>query len=324
MPYTLGAYAAAPKSSSYDPALERMYFAELRNLPGVRGLELPFYGQLHAHDVPALLGNLKPAWRYVLTGLPGTMDALAQDAHFGLASDVAAGRSAAVAFCGRLRDAVALLNTHFGQPVVHCVELHSAPRQGVPGVTASGGALAESLREVRGWDWHGAALAVEHCDAYVPGQPPQKGFLGIEAELDALAATQDSRTPAGMVINWGRSAIEGRSAETPRAHLRAAKARRLLSGFMLSGACAEDPVYGNWQDTHAPFAPAFGLKHGAEHSLLTVERAQACLREAGSALEVLGLKIQPLPPGVPLETRVAFLKDALRWLDQAAAAASQG
>ena len=76
MPYILGAYAAAPKTPGYDPALEGRYFAALRALEGVRGLELPFYGTLHPHDVAALLANLKPEWSYVLTGLPGTMDAL--------------------------------------------------------------------------------------------------------------------------------------------------------------------------------------------------------------------------------------------------------
>jgi hypothetical protein len=315
MPYYLGAYAAAPKPATYDPALEQRYFAELRKLPGLLGLELPFYGTLHPHDVGALLANLKPEWSYVLTGLPGTMNALAQDPLFGLASHSTAGRTAALDFCRRMREAVAVLNGRFGRPVVRRALLHTAPRQDAPGALASAEALADSLREVRGWDWHGALLAIEHCDAYVPGQPPQKGFLTLAQEAEAIAATQNSRTPAGIVINWGRSAIESRDPETPLAHVRAAQAQGLLCGLMFSGACAQDPVYGDWQDTHAPFAPAFGIRTGAERSLLTAERAAACLREAGGALDVLGLKIQPLPPTLPFETRMAFLSDALHWLD---------
>jgi len=321
MPYILGAYAAAPKTPAYDPVLEGRYFAELRALEGVRGLELPFYGTLHPHDVAALLTNLKPEWSYVLTGLPGTMDALTRNPHFGLASHSTAGRAAALDFCRGLRDAAATLNGRFGRPVVEAVELHTAPRQGPAGVAASAEALADSLREIRGWDWSGARLAVEHCDAHVPGRPPQKGFLRLESECEALAATEAAPTPAGIVINWGRSAIEGRSPDAPIAHLRAARARNLLCGLMLSGACAQDAVYGDWQDTHAPFAPAFGIQHGAERSLLTAERAAACLREAGSALDILGIKIQPLPASVSLETRVAYLRDAIRWLDAVVVAA---
>ncbi len=321
MTYVLGAYAAAPKPPTYDPALEARYFAALRVLAGLRGLELPFYGTLHPHDVAALLGNLKAEWSYVLTGLPGTMDALARDPHFGLASHSTAGRTAALDYCRRLRDAAATLNGRFGRQVVAAVELHTAPRQGPPGVVASAEALADSLREIRGWNWGGARLAVEHCDAYVLGQPPQKGFLPLESECEALAATEATATPAGIVINWGRSAIEGRNPDTPLAHVRTARAKGLLCGLMLSGACAQDAVYGDWQDTHAPFAPAFGIRHGAERSLLTAERAGACLREAGSALDILGIKIQPLPAGVAFETRMAYLRDAIRWLDAVAAGA---
>lgn len=321
MPYILGAYAAAPKTPGYDPALEGRYFAALRALEGVRGLELPFYGTLHPHDVAALLANLKPEWSYVLTGLPGTMDALSRDPHFGLASHSTAGRTAALDFCRRLREAAAALNGRFGRPVVEAVELHSAPRRGPTGVGASSEALADSLREIRGWDWGGARLAVEHCDAWVARQPPQKGFLPLEGECEALAATEAAPTPAGIIINWGRSAIEGRSPDTPLAHLRAARTKGLLCGLMLSGACAQDPVYGDWQDTHAPFAPAFGVRHGAERSLLTAERAAACLRESGSALDILGIKIQPLPTSVPLDTRVDYLRDAIRWLDAVVAGA---
>src|SRR5262249_52879340 len=156
----------------------------------------------------------------------------------------------------------------------------------------------DSLREIRGWDWHGAKLAIEHCDAYVTGQPPQKGFLTVREELDALKATHDTRTPAGLVLNWGRSAIEGRSAATALAHAREAEASGLLVGLMFSGACAQDAVYGDWQDTHAPFAPAFGIRHAAEHSELTAERAIEWLRAAGPGLDILGFKIQPLPPSI--------------------------
>ena len=327
MSFFIGAYAALPKpavAGTYEPDVERRFFAALRTLDGIGGLELPFTGTLHPHDGKAYLDLLKPEWRFVVTGLPGIMNALARDPHFGLASESASGRAAALAFCRGLREAVATLQRRFGPHAVRFVELHTAPRQGVPGVAASPAALRDSLRELRGWDWHGARLAIEHCDAYVPGQPPQKGFLALGDELDALAATGDCRTPAGIVLNWGRSAIEGHSAERPLAHVCAARDAGALVGLMFSGACAQDPVYGNWQDTHAPFAPAFGIRHGAERSELTAERGQAWLRAAGTGCDVLGIKIQPLPPAVPLETRIETVRDAIHWLREVCSASGYG
>jgi len=328
MSFYIGAYAAMPKPAvpgAYEPAIERRFFAALRELEDIAGLELPFYGTLHPHNVGAYLDLLSPEWSYVLTGIPGTMNALAADPFFGLASRTASGRTAALEFCRRLREAVATLNGRFGRSVVRLVEIHTAPTQGAPGVASSGEALVDSLREVRGWDWHGARLAIEHCDAYRPAQPPQKGFLALSQELDALAASEGGRTPAGVVLNWGRSAIEGRSAETPLAHARSARDAGLLVGLMFSGACARDPVYGDWQDTHAPFAPMFrgpargtgntgGVHYGAERSELTAERAKAWLQAAGHGLDVLGLKIQPLPASLPLDIRIEYLRDAVHWL----------
>jgi hypothetical protein len=313
----VGAYPAIPQpvtADSYEPEVERHFFTALRELEGVRGLEMPFYGTLHQHDVEAYLDLLDPEWSYVISGLPGTMMALREDPHFGLASHAKSGRTAALEFCRRLRAAVATLQRRFGPHAVRRVELHTAPRQGAPGVAASTAALVDSLREVRGWDWLGAKLAIEHCDAYVPGQPPQKGFLSIAQELDALEATQDTRTQTGMLLNWARSAIEGRDAAVPLAHLREAKRRGLLVGLMFSGVCASDPTYGDWQDTHAPFAPAFGVRHTAERSILTAERGRAWLAEGGAGLDVVGLKIQPLPATIPLEERIEYVRDAIRWL----------
>jgi hypothetical protein len=318
MDFYVGAYPAVPPPATaggYEPEVEQRFFAALRELEGVRGLEVPFHGgQLHPHDEKAYLDLLDPRWSYVVTGLPGVMTALRADPRFGLASHSSSGRTAALEFCRRLRDAVATLQARFGRQAVRRVELHSAPRQGARGVVASQDALVDSLREVRSWDWLGATLAIEHCDAFVRGRPPQKGFLTVTQELDALAATKETRTQAGLVLNWARSAIEGRDPELPLAHLREARRKGLLAGLMFSGVCAADPVYGDWQDTHAPFAPGFGLRHVAEASVLTAERGRAWLAEGGPGLDVLGFKIQPLPASIPVEERIEYLRDAIRWL----------
>src|SRR5438034_923832 len=73
-------------------------------------------------------------------------------------------------------------------------------------------AFRRSLDELRAWDWRGAALSVEHCDAFVPGQAPAKGFLALGAEIDAIRASHGA-TPVGVAVNWGRSAIEARDPE---------------------------------------------------------------------------------------------------------------
>ena len=91
----VSAYAAAPPAAPWDRAAEGALFDGLAGL-GLAGLELPFYGRLHAHDDDWLIARLRPDWRYILTLLPGTMNRLKDDKHFGLASADAEGRRRAL------------------------------------------------------------------------------------------------------------------------------------------------------------------------------------------------------------------------------------
>lgn len=264
-----------------------------------------------------------PRRRHVVTLVPGTMQQLARDARFGLASDDEGGRAAAVGFARLARDAVArVCAAAGGRGAVAAVELHSAPA----GAGASAAALRASLRELRAMDWCGAELVVEHCDAR-DGVAPVKGFLPLFYELDAIAgalrddAERDdagaapARAPLGVCINWARSVLETRDPARAEEHVAAAAAAGLLRGLVVSG-CGTDDKYGSWLDAHMPMdelAPGSVLKRGAlERCARAAAQAAAA---AGRPLLFSGVKITLQPGEAPAEVRadanVAML-DVLR------------
>jgi hypothetical protein len=277
-------------------------FAEM----DLAGLELPFTGSLHEHDDEWLIARLRPEWRFVLTVLPGTMNRLKNDFHFGLASADRSARGRALDFAESARLAVSRLNARLGREAVAAVSLQSAPRLGGSGARSSLEAFADSLTILRGRDWYGAELLVEHCDAAVPAHAPDKGFLRIEDECAAVNLSS-GRTSARMLINWGRSAIETRSIDGPLAHLRRAREAGLLGGLFFSGATPNHADYGVWKDSHAPFSVS------CPASLLTPAAAKAALDEGGP-MDYVGLKIQPLPASSGTEERLEMLRVGLRAL----------
>ena len=312
--YIVGAYAASPCTDGWKPDLESQLWEGLRAEGFVAGLELPFSGALHAYDPEWLVKSLPPEWSVVFTLIPGTMERLSRDAEFGLASSSEAGRRRALEFAAAARSAVAELHDRLGRCAVIAVEIQSAPRPSA-GAEPSAEAFARSLDELRGWDWEGAVLSIEHCDAFVPGQAPAKGFLTVAAEITALRAS-GGNTPVGIAINWGRSAIEARDPEVPALHLRQARLAGALNGLIFSGATVEDPLYGNWADKHATFAEA---KDDA-HRLLTPARARDCLAVVKDVpLAFLGFKVQTLPKTLTVAERLAELRRTARILDEARA-----
>ena len=58
---------------------------------------------------------------------------------------------------------------------------------------------------MKGLEWGNVQLNLEHCDAYIPGQKAQKGFLLLEDEVEILNEVGGY----GLILNWARSAIEG-------------------------------------------------------------------------------------------------------------------
>ncbi|HEY1670124.1 MAG TPA: DUF4862 family protein, partial [Trebonia sp.] len=101
MRVTVGGYAAA--SQDWGSADLASFYAALAELPGVGGLELPAaqLDQLASGGAAerALPGHLD----YEVTSLPATMSALQAFAGYGLASDCAAGRAAAMTDAERIR-----------------------------------------------------------------------------------------------------------------------------------------------------------------------------------------------------------------------------
>ncbi len=191
------------------------------------------------------------------------------------------------------------------------MELQSAPT----GI-GSAGALAQTLHEVLQWDWRGAAVVVEHCDAPHPGRPFAKGFLSFAQEIEVVHALRAERlaTRCGLSLNWGRSAIDGRSADTPVVQAGLARGRGVLMGVMLSGATATTSEYGPaWSDAHAAVWDPDGLG-GEQASLLTPARAADFLATAGPDLVFDGVKVSVRPEDAPARRRLAVVGRALSLL----------
>lgn len=298
----VGAYAA---SAGLDAAAETALYAGLAGM-GVAGLEQPFFGTLHRRDEGWLIGQIRPDWTLVLTTLPGAMDRLAGDGNFGLASADPDGRKRALDFAEAARRAVETIHRALGRRAVRAVMVHSAPRLGGTGAKSSLAGFADSLTDLRGRDWQGASLLVEHCDAAVPGQAPDKGFMSLEDDVTAVKLS-GGKTPAGLAINWGRSAIEVRSAEGPLEHLRRAAQAELLGALFFSGATRSHPEYGEWRDSHAPFSTS------CPESLMTPAAAKAALAEA-PACPIVGLKLQTKPATMTVPQRLAVIQDGLNAL----------
>ncbi len=308
----VGAYAASPSHSIWNPDVERKFFEGLAALPLVRGLELPWTSGLHPHNDAWLLANLPPRFDVVITSIPGTMTRLGRDANFGLASLEPEGRAAAVAEVLRMWDGVRRLNDRQGRSSVLAVELHSAPAAH----RGSADMFAASLAELVDEDWDGARLVVEHCDATIPDQRAEKGFLALDDELSVLDRLGGA---VGLSINWGRSLVELRDPELVLQHIIAGTRSGHLRGVMFSGVSSVAGDYGPaWADAHLPAVPTSDFPQGEPSSLLTERRIVESLHSAGN-LDWFGFKFGWRPADAPVENRIAMIGQAARMIDTAAA-----
>jgi hypothetical protein len=329
-PYYVGAYAAAPSLAGWDPVAEGKFLASVLALDGVAGLEVPFHGKLHKEDEAWFLGQLPDGARFVVTTIPGTMARLHADQTFGLASTDVYGRRSAINFVKEALDAVKRLNQHLGRPAVEALELHASPVAVKD--AASAAALEASLIELSDWDTGGARLVLEHCDALMPGHAPAKGFLGLEAEAEAVQRANDATANSmGIVINWGRSVIEQRRPEAAREHIAYLRDRGLLRGIVFSGCASVDSRFGGaWADVHVPPAPAAAAPSGGINgtdsdqellepdSLLTGHRIEECLRTAGTPSETgfRAIKVAA-PSNATVEQRVRVISQTLASVNHA-------
>ncbi len=295
----MGAYAAAAGLDQNAEAALYQGLADMR----VAGLEQPFTGRLHPRDDGWLLDQIRPDWTLVLTTLPGTMDRLKDDLHFGLASADPDGRSRALDFAESARRTIEHLHKYLGRPVVKAVELHCAPRLGGSGAKSSLEGFIASLSDLRSRDWSGASLLVEHCDAAVATHAPDKGFLKIEDEVLAVKRSA-GKTPVAIGINWGRSALETRGEDGPREHAARALQADLLGSIFFSGVTPKHPAYGEWRDTHAPFSTS------CPESLMTPAAAKSLLADAPDC-PIVGIKLQTKPATLTVSQRLAVIHDGL-------------
>ncbi len=292
LPFILGAYASHPA-----PELEADYYRLLADQPWVSGVEIPYPGQL-ATQGEVLASHLAAHWDFnTITAIPGTMQNVWKNENFGLASPDEAGRSAALDFTRALRDDLAALCERAGRQLVARVQLHSAPTR-----LAQADAFKRSLAEVATWDWCGATLVIEHCDKYVPEQNPEKGFLSLESEIDVV-----SEVGIGIHLNWGRSAVEGRSTDTAYEHVLEAGKRGVLDGIIFSGAGPEETQYGySWIDGHLP------AQADEPTSLMDEAEIARCAQGAiAGGAKYLGAKVC-VPKDASLEQRLAMLTNIYR------------
>jgi hypothetical protein len=316
MSYFVGAYAASPNNQHWDPELETRYYEQLKAIPSIKGLEHPFLGALHPHDDAWFVANIHQDWRFVFTCIPGVMTAMGKNPYFGLASDQPEGRTEALRFMRSACEAIAALNNACGKPVVDAIQIQTAPNKAA--APSSAAAFKQSLIELLSWDWQGARLVVEHCDTLVPGQTPAKGFLALDEEINTIAEVNaEQGRQVGILINWGRSAIETRSAAGALEHIQKVKKSNLLVGLMFSGVSDKDTPYIAWKDSHMPHAQEAKL-FGAQNSLMTSAVMQQCLVAADAqSLPIVGLKYGIRPLEASINERVAYIKSGLDILSAA-------
>ncbi|OXN00774.1 DUF4862 family protein [Bifidobacterium vansinderenii] len=290
--FVVGAYASLPQNRDD----QRKYYDLLGDQPWVDATEIPYPGNIaDPADRDWLADALPTLWcRNVITAIPGTMQTLGRNPNFGLASPDDAGRHAALDFFDSIREAISAMADRRGANDVAFVELHSAPTG-----HADADAMRRSLDELTGRDWFGTRLVIEHCDRFIDGQKPEKGFLPIESEIDICR-----QTGVGLTVNWGRSCVEGRDAGLSLEHVAAAAQAGVLTGLMFSGAGPEATQYGyEWIDGHLPMNP------DEPTSLMDAERMRACMGVAMDceSLEYVGAKVC-VPADSSLSERVGYLE----------------
>jgi len=317
--FIVGAYTTAPSLGGGSEIEERDFYQGLtEKCPYIRGLEIPFWGDaLHQFGSDFLYEMMDDSWESVVTCIPGTMAKLSSDKHFGLASEDDGARQRAVAMHKRANDLIYECNKYFGRQAIFAVQIATSPSVPVEGVSSSPIALEESLEEILLWDWYGARVVIEHCD-FSEGTEFEKGFLSLDDEISVLKEFS-SEYSLGIVVNWARSAIEGRSVDKPVEHLVSLQKSGLLNGVIFSGVSDRSISYGKWKDTHAPFARSLNVENYEEDSLLTYENLTNSLNAIDiRELEYLGIKLLVMPTkDSSLERRVGVSRDAMVILNNA-------
>lgn len=304
----LGSYAMAPA----DPDDAAAFAAGLAEL-AIGGLEMP----LPPEPLPDRgVWDTDPGWDLLVTCIPTVMGRLGTTTgtptgtgpSYGLASTDDEGRDLAVRDVARAAAFARRIAERSGRARVVGIQVHSAPgpREG------STEALLRSLDQLLRLDLAGARLLVEHCDERVGDRPAAKGFLSLDAELDAVTRAGDERL--AVAVNWGRSAIEGRSTATPVEHVRAARAAGRLGAVVLSGATDAATAWGDaWTDAHIPPRGDDPALAPSAASLLGAREVRDTLAAAGPGCLVVA-KVAVRPRDTSVATRLAVARATLALL----------
>ncbi len=290
----VGAHVALPTER---PAQARFYY-ELSARRLATALEIPFVDALH-DDVGWFAAQVQGRFRRsVVSAVPGTMKRVRWDPMFGLASPDDYGRRAAVEWIKGVRREAEDFNQRTGEESISYVQIPSAPS-----IRASATAFQRSLDELLSTRGCHTELVIEHCDAYSPVRAGQKRFLSLVSELAVSGEL-------GFVINWGRSAIEGRSVARPLEHIQILKEVKRLRGVIFSGVGAQQNQWGRaWEDLHLP------LSTDEPTSLMTPDRVDECLAVAGD-IAYKGVKIR-VPARADRNGRLACIESVVRRVKRA-------
>lgn len=298
-----GAYVASISLRRWDVADETVFFKELKARPDITGLEHAFYGKLHRYDDNWFLEHIDPAWDFVWTCLPGTTETLKTEPAVGLASNDKVSQKKALEFISAARTSVQKLNHFLKRKSVIAVQIHSAPAQ-----NSSKEAFAAALKTICAWDWEGAQILVEHCDAFRPDGAHAKGFLPLEDEIWVVkkVLSEKPTTPLAMTLNWGRSTVEGRSPATVLEQIERLKKENLLKGFIFSGTTKE------FADKHTPPPTPVGDKICFADSLMTAEEIKKTIAILPDDLNYLGFKIMPTPLPDDCRENLVYIDQMIR------------
>lgn len=304
MTTTAGLFLSAYISSPADPAGEDAFYDAVAELD-LGGLEFGLFPAGTRTLAPEWIKwHVNPAHDLVVSLVPTMMAMLAGTPAYGLASTEEGPRRQALDDVRRACDLAVALAEEYGTRRVVAIEVHTAPGPRAGSLAA----FRRSLTEILGWERAGAELLVEHCDAYIPGNTPAKGFFDLDDEIDVVQFFDLPPDVLGMSLNWGRSAIEGHGPALPLEHVRAVTAAGLLRAYFYSGATGEDTAWGPaWTDMHIPSrgdAPALAASAA---SLLGPPEIRETLGVIGD-IPRIGLKFGIRPPDADVATRLAVVR----------------
>ena len=175
--------------------------------------------------------------------------------------------------------------------------------------------LSRALQTICAWDWEGAKILVEHCDAFRKDETHAKGFLSLEDEVWAIREAQKTKlsTPLAAMLNWGRSVVEGRDVGRVLEHIEKLKQENLLKGFLFSGTTSA------YTDKHTPSPTLHAGKILAADSLMTKEEMRKSLQALPrESVDFLGFKIMPNPLSADCRENLVYIDSFLDFLSSQA------